>query len=391
MGSQLRGRALVASILVTSGFDFTLFGYDQGVFGGILAGQRFLDILGNPNSTMTGLVTAIYDIGCAFGALAAFIWGEKLGRRKSIIVANVIVIVGAVIQTASYEYWQMFVSRIITGVGVGLSTVAVPILQSETLPAHNRGSLLVVQGALVVFGSAVASWLCFATLHADSSLQWRFPVACQVLLSALTLGSALFAPESPRWLAKHQREDEARNVTSRILDVPEFSPEVDGQLTEIIEAIAAESLEEPSWREVFTNSTRTRNLQRTVLGMAPYLMNQWSGINTVSHVLSFANNCCFRGQILINTLLGQLLPSIHLQRISWLFRINGSDPRIGMLYTIQSLLLARLLLHRPNRPSLDPHSFRIRLLSLHGSHRRLSPQKRAQHGCRCRNIHVPLL
>lgn len=109
--------------------------YDQGVFGGILAGQRFLDVLGNPNSTMTGLVTAIYDIGCAFGALAAFIWGEKLGRRKSIIVANVIVIIGAAIQTASYEYWQMFVSRIITGVGVGLSTVAVPILQSETLPA----------------------------------------------------------------------------------------------------------------------------------------------------------------------------------------------------------------------------------------------------------------
>lgn len=127
--------------------------------------------------------------------------------------------------------------------------------------------MLVVQGALVVFGSAVASWLCFATLHADSSLQWRFPVACQVLLSALTLGSAVFAPESPRWLAKHQREDEARNVISQILDVSEYSPEVDGQLAEIIEAISAESLEEPSWREVFTNSTRTRNLQRTVLGM----------------------------------------------------------------------------------------------------------------------------
>jgi MFS family permease len=88
---------------------------------------------------MTGLVTAIYDIGCALGAIVAFVYGEKIGRKRSIILANVIVIIAAAIQCASFEYWQMFVSRILGGVGVGLSTVAVPILQSETLPAHNRG------------------------------------------------------------------------------------------------------------------------------------------------------------------------------------------------------------------------------------------------------------
>lgn len=283
MALQLRGRALIASILITSGFDFTLFGYDQGVFGGILAGERLQDTLGNPNPTMTGLVTAIYDIGCALGAIAAFAWGERLGRKNSIIVANIIVIIGAAIQTASFDYWQMFVSRITAGVGVGLSTVAVPILRSETLSAHNRGALLVVQGALIVFGSTVASWLCFATLHANNSLQWRFPVACQMLFSGLTLTSALFVPESPRWLAKCGRNDEAPKVISRLLDVDENSTEVPGQLSEILEAIATEESDaDPTWREVFTNSTRTRNLQRAILGMGPYLMNQWSGINTVS-------------------------------------------------------------------------------------------------------------
>lgn len=73
---QLRGKALIAMILVTSGLDFLLFGYDQGLFGGILAGERFQRTLGHPTPTMTGLVTAIYDIGCAFGAVAAFFWGE---------------------------------------------------------------------------------------------------------------------------------------------------------------------------------------------------------------------------------------------------------------------------------------------------------------------------
>jgi MFS family permease len=63
---------------------------------------------------MSGLVTAIYDIGCALGAVTAFLFGEKIGRKKSILLANVIVIVGAAIQAASYDYWQMFAARIVS-------------------------------------------------------------------------------------------------------------------------------------------------------------------------------------------------------------------------------------------------------------------------------------
>lgn len=181
---------------------------DQGLFGGILGGERFKDTLGNPNPTMTGLVTAIYDIGCALGAIVAFIFGEKIGRKRSIILSNMIVIVGAAIQTASFGYWQMFVSRIIGGVGVGFSTVAIPILQSETLPAHKRGALLVVQSALIIIGVALASWLCFACLYAESSLQWRFPVSCQILFSLLVLSLSPLLCESPRWLAQRGKIDE---------------------------------------------------------------------------------------------------------------------------------------------------------------------------------------
>jgi MFS family permease len=67
-----------------------LFGYDQGLFGGILAGDGFVKMLGEPTPTLTGLVTAVYDIGCALGAVAAFVFGEKVGRKRSIIIANII-------------------------------------------------------------------------------------------------------------------------------------------------------------------------------------------------------------------------------------------------------------------------------------------------------------
>lgn len=176
----------------------------------------------------------------------------------------------------------MFVARIIAGCGVGLSTVAVPILQSETLPARNRGSLLVVQSALIIIGVAIASWLCYATLYANSSMQWRFPVACQCLFSAIVLCCCPFICETPRWLAKHGRTEEARTIISRLLDKQEMDHEVTGQLEEILENIALEeSTEEPTWREVFSQG-KARNLQRVLLGMGPYMMNQWSGINSVS-------------------------------------------------------------------------------------------------------------
>lgn len=252
-------------------------------------------MLGNPSPTMTGLVTAIYDIGCALGAVAAFIWGEQIGRKKSIIFANFIgmqliifvtgkiiangnavVIIGATIQTASFSYWQMFAARIIAGVGVGFSTVAVPILQAETLPSHHRGALMVVQSALIIIGVALASWLCFATLFATSSLQWRFPIACQMLFSGLVLLCAPFICETPRWLAKHGRIEEAQHVIARLLDKDEDDAEVQGQLKEIVGAIALEgAVEEPTWQEVFSNATKSRNLQRVILGMGPYMMNQY--------------------------------------------------------------------------------------------------------------------
>jgi hypothetical protein len=56
-----------------------------------------------------------------------------------------------------------------------------------------------------------------------------------------------------------------------------------GQLQEILDAIEAEKNEEaPSWGEVFSNATKTRNLHRVVLGMGPYMMNQWSGVSKLN-------------------------------------------------------------------------------------------------------------
>ena len=106
--------------------------------------------------------------------------------------------------------------------------------------------------------------------------RWRFPIACQILFSGLVLLCCPFICETPRWLAKHGKTDEARHVIARILDKNENDPEVKGQLNEILEGIAVENeIGEPTWGEVFSNATKSRNLQRVILGMGPFMMNQY--------------------------------------------------------------------------------------------------------------------
>jgi MFS family permease len=60
-------------------------------------------------------VTAIYDIGCFIGAMIAFTIGERLGRKKAILLGTAIMSVGTIIKAASYSLPQMFVGRIVLG------------------------------------------------------------------------------------------------------------------------------------------------------------------------------------------------------------------------------------------------------------------------------------
>lgn len=103
----------------------TLFGYDQGVFGGVIVTPDFLKTTGlggAANTTLLGTVTAIYDVGCFFGAIAATWVGEKIGRKKSVLVGTTIMTVGAIIQISAYGTAQMIVGRVIAGIGNGINT-----------------------------------------------------------------------------------------------------------------------------------------------------------------------------------------------------------------------------------------------------------------------------
>lgn len=80
--------------------------------------QDFLEVhdLVGPTKTKTlSTVTAIYDVGCFLGAVFAFTIGERLGRKKAIMVGTTIMAIGAILQASSFSLAQMFVARIVSG------------------------------------------------------------------------------------------------------------------------------------------------------------------------------------------------------------------------------------------------------------------------------------
>lgn len=88
------------------------------IIGGVVVTPNFLevhDLVGPSKTTVLSTVAAIYDIGCFFGAILAFTLGERLGRKKSILLGTVIMAVGTILQASSYSLPQMFVGRIVLG------------------------------------------------------------------------------------------------------------------------------------------------------------------------------------------------------------------------------------------------------------------------------------
>lgn len=152
-----QGKALQYRITAACGAGFLLFGYDQGVFGGLLDNEPFLRTFGFPSATMQGQIVATYDIGCIIGTLVSMFAGDKLGRRKCILIGCVILLIGAILQTASYSLAQMIVGRVVAGIGNGMNTIAIPIWQTETARPEDRGKLIVFQLVTNIFGIVITN------------------------------------------------------------------------------------------------------------------------------------------------------------------------------------------------------------------------------------------
>lgn len=125
--------------------------------------------------------------------------GEKLGRKKTILLGTSIMLVGAILQISAFSVAQMLVARIIAGVGNGLNTATAPIWQAETSKASMRGKLVVIEMVLNIAGFSLSNWITYGFSFFGGGIAWRFPIAFQLLFMFVLFATVPWLPESPRY------------------------------------------------------------------------------------------------------------------------------------------------------------------------------------------------
>ncbi|RAH72164.1 sugar porter family MFS transporter [Aspergillus aculeatinus CBS 121060] len=296
----LTGGKLQIAISLIAGLDFLLFGYDQGVTGGLLTLDSFIKYFPtistsgsyyenlsssarSAQSTRQGIVVAAYNLGCFAGSIPTIWIGNWLGRRKTIFVGSAIMVVGALLQCTSYDLAQFIVGRLVTGFGNGMNTSTVPTWQSECCKSNRRGQLVMIEGAMITCGITISYWIDFGLLFADpSEVAWRFPLAFQIFFALIILAFVMFLPESPRWLILKGREDEAREVLYS-LNGKNDETFIETEFAQIKATVL--EMAKGSFRDMFT-MTEDRHFHRVVLAYVNQMFQQISGINLITYYCS---------------------------------------------------------------------------------------------------------
>lgn len=289
----MRGNSLNWAISTIAGTDFLLFGYDQGVMGGILTLPIFLsqfptinpeaegqDSTSSQRATYQGIAVASYNLGCFIGAVITIFIGNPLGRRKMIFIGTAIMVVGAALQASAFTLEHFIIGRIITGLGNGGNTSTVPMWQSETCSSHKRGKLVMIEGALITCGIMISYWIDYGLSFAPGSVAWRFPLAFQIAFCIPILAMVMGLPESPRWLILKGRDDEAKEVIAVIADKEINDKYVENEYTAIKETVI--EMSQGKFSDLFKRDEQ-RTAHRTLIAFVNQMFQQISGINLITY------------------------------------------------------------------------------------------------------------
>ncbi|KNZ43976.1 uncharacterized protein VP01_965g6 [Puccinia sorghi] len=271
----LKGPRLNQAVASLAGLGFFLFGYDQGVMGGLLTLSTFVETFPEMDTVSKHLTAEQKSKNSTIQGVAI------LGRRKIIFLGAFVMIAGSIIQAASFGLAQFIVGRIITGFGNGFITATVPVWQSECSPAHQRGKLVMLEGCLITGGIMFSYWVDLAFYFTNqSSASWRMPIALQIVFALIIMFTVLSLPESPRWLVKKGQMQKAREVFASLDGVEENHPSVEKLLKQVEHSVS--NCAAPRFTDVFTNG-KSRNLQRTTLAVVSQCFQQISGINLITY------------------------------------------------------------------------------------------------------------
>jgi sugar porter (SP) family MFS transporter len=254
---------VVVAVVIFAG---ALFGYDQGVVSGALAGIKDTFSL---STFMVQVVTSWVTLGALAGSLLGGAVGDWLGRDRSLLFAGGLFAVGSAVQYLAPDVTVLVGGRFTVGLAVGVAAVAAPLYAAELAPANLRGRFISSYQLAITMGIFFA-YLVNARLSAGEN--WRLMLGAAAVPGLALFVMTLVAPESPRWLMMKHRRASAAEVTHKIqpgIDVETRLNEIDTSLRKD-QTVAR-------WNEIFAKEWRRPLL--VAIGLAVF--QQITGINAI--------------------------------------------------------------------------------------------------------------
>lgn len=191
-------------------------------------GPAIADDFGFEATDMAPVITAS-TIGMVIGAMTLGTMGDRIGRRKTLVYALVVIGVFSFIAAFSTALWQIVLLRFLIGIGMGGATPALLALSAEFAPLRLRGTVMTITllglpGGAMIGGLVAAAWL--------PILGWRGIFLLGGVLPLLMVPLALLLlRESPSFLVSRGRsgdQERARGTIATITGQPvigELTPE----------------------------------------------------------------------------------------------------------------------------------------------------------------------
>jgi SP family sugar porter-like MFS transporter len=274
------------SISLVSAMGGLLFGYDWVVIGG--AKPFYEPFFGITNSAfLQGWAMSCALIGCLAGAVISGWLSDRFGRKKLLILAAALFVVASIGTggASSFSFFVLF--RIIGGIGIGLASNLSPMYIAEVTPGSVRGRFVSINQLTIVIGILAAqliNWRIAEPVPAGATVtdimnSWNGQTGWRWMFFACTVPAVLFfilmwmVPESPRWLAKYQKnQGRALNILTRIGGA-QFAA---AELTSI-----KETLNPTPAKSDFSFLRHPGTKKILILGVVLAVFQQWCGINVI--------------------------------------------------------------------------------------------------------------
>lgn len=229
-----------------------------------------------PGSTLLAMWGTTYTAGQLFGALVGGPIGDKIGRKKSILLYEVIHIIAMIGGAAAPNVTVLYVFRLIQGFGLGALLVVLFAAFTEYVPGKNRGVWSSRNSFIGNFAHPICNGIALVIVSTGVSMNmnWRIQY---IIPSVLSIIASIIIynkyPESPRWLESQSRVEEADAIMTSIEKEIEAST---GKPLPPVEAVEAKAVKNLPYSALF----KGKLLKRTICGSLVLI-----GMNTIQYTL----------------------------------------------------------------------------------------------------------